>query len=307
MRSLHELPKFSDRWSFLYLDMGRIDKNEQGLYIHDVDGRTPIPIDQLGFLMLGPGTSITHAAIDILSKNNCLIAWVGQHGVRLYAHSTGGTYSSKRIIEQARLASIEKYRIAVARRMYQKRFNEEIPADASMQQIRGMEGRRVRDAYQKAAKEYGMQWNGRNYDQGNWSNADPLNRAISAANACLYGICHAAIISAGFSPAIGFIHTGKMLSFVYDIADLYKTIISLPIAFQTAASLTDGIEREVRLACRDEFFKSKLMQRIIPEIGEVLGVGNTLGESSEDLEGKIVTLANRTENGSSSGESFGKS
>ena len=283
--------------------MGRIDKDADGLYVHDLEGRTPIPIDQLGFLMLGPGTSITHAAVNALAKNNCLIAWVGQQGVRLYAHSTGGTYSSKRIIQQARLASIEDLRISVAKRMYQFRFDNPLPISITLEQIRGMEGRRVRDAYQHASKEYNVEWKGRNYDQGNWYKADPINRALSAANACLYGLCHAAIISAGFSPAIGFIHSGKMLSFVYDIADLFKTDLVFPIAFQVTSEAPQQIEREVRLACRDEFYKSKLMKKIIPSIGEVLGVSDILGESPDELEGKIVTLADRTEDRGFSGES----
>lgn len=291
MRSLHELPKFADRWSLLYLEKCRIDKDADGLYMHDFGGRVPLPIDQLSVLMVGPGSAITHGAVNALAKSNCLIAWVGQEGVRLYAHSTGGTFSSRRLLEQARLASNEQLRIEVARQMYCFRFKEPIESGASLEQIRGMEGRRVRTAYQKYAEVYGVPWQGRAYDQTDWHRSDPANRALSAANACLYGVCHAAIVSAGFSAAIGFIHTGKMLSFVYDIADLYKTDLTIPTAFRIASEPPENLERAVREACRTAFHKYRLMRKIIPDIMEVLGVTATLGESPEELEGKIVTLA----------------
>lgn len=307
MRTLYDLPRFDDRWSFVYLEMGQIDKDAEGLCLHDARGRVPIPVDQISLLMLGPGTSITHAAVGVLAKNNCLITWVGQDAVRLYAHSTGGTYSARRLLLQAHLASSIESRTAVARRMYQFRFKEKLPPNITLEKLRGFEGRRVRAEYQKLADEYQVAWDGRKYDQGDWSAADPLNRALSAGNSCLYGVCHAAIVSAGFSAAIGFIHSGKMLSFVYDIADLYKTEISLPVAFSVTATSPIQLERTVRETCRHAFHESKLMQRLIPDIMEVLGAGDFPGESPEDFEGKIVTLADRTENRDIPGQSDGES
>ncbi len=162
---------------------------------------------------------------------------------------------------------------------------------------------RIRTVYKNMADQYNIEWHGRNYDPKHWNHGDPVNRALSVANAALYGICHAAILSAGFSPAMGFIHSGKMLSFVYDIADLYKTEITIPIAFEIGAQNPPKLERFVRLACRDKFHDMKIMKRIIPNIMEVLGVDSDFGESSEDLEGKIITLADRTTPGDLSGSS----
>ena len=105
-----------------------------------------------------------------------------------------------------------------------------------------------------------------------------MNRALSAANSCLYGVCHAAILSIGYSPALGFIHTGKQLSFVYDIADLYKVELTIPLAFRTTAENPQDLERHVRLQCRDVFRESRLIQRIIPDIRQALGDG---GEEEE--------------------------
>src|SRR6516225_9567249 len=163
MRTLHELPKFSDRWSYLYLERGLLDQEASGLVFHMLDSHTPVPIDQLSLVMLGPGISITHAAVKALAANNCLLAWVGQDGVRTYAHSTGGTFSSRRLLHQARLFSDEKQRLAVVYRMYQKRFPGAPLQDKTIEQVRGMEGLRVRKAYEEAAAQYGIVWEGRDY------------------------------------------------------------------------------------------------------------------------------------------------
>jgi CRISP-associated protein Cas1 len=291
MKNLHVLPRFSDRWSHLYLEYGRLDKDAQSLNFENKQGTVPIPICQLGLVLLGPGTTVTQAAMNVLAEHNCLVCWVGEQGVRLYAHSTGGTHSSHRLLRQAALYSDEQLRLRVIHRMYQKRFLEIISYDTNLQQIRGMEGARVRAAYQELSKVYGVAWEGRLYDQTNWNHADPLNRALSAANACLYGLCHAAILSAGYSPAIGFIHTGKMLSFVYDVADLYKTDLTIPTAFKTVAEGDNEVERRVRYACRDMFYESKLISRILPDIAEVLDARDDLEESPGEFEGRAVSLA----------------
>ena len=302
MRTLHELPRFRDRWSYLYLEMGRLDVDADGLGFHQGDSVVPVPIDQLSIVMLGPGSTVTHAAIKSLSQNNCLVAWTGQDGVRLYAASIGGTYTARRLIRQARLVSDEEKRLEVAWRMYRFRFNESIPPVVSLESIRGMEGIRVRRVYAEASRKYGVEWKGRRYDQKDWNKGDPINRALSAANACLYGICHAGILSAGYSSALGFIHTGKMLSFVYDIADLYKTEVTIPVAFKVAAANPPDLERQVRMECRKAFYEFKLMERLLPDIAEVLGVSDDTGEGPDELEGRIVTLAVGTEDGSFSWE-----
>jgi len=302
MKRLHVLPKFADRWSHLYLEHGRLEKEEKSLAFYTEDGRASIPIDQLGFLMLGPGTAVTQAAMKAMADNNCLVCWTGEQGVRLYAHSTGGTHSSRRLLRQAALFCDEDSRLAVIRRMYQMRFADPLPEDVTLEQIRGMEGARVRKAYLEISKKTGVPWHSRSYDQNSWGAADLPNRALSAANACLYGLCHAAIVSAGYSPAIGFIHTGKMLSFVYDVADLYKTDITLPVAFQAASEGPRDVERRVRLALRDAFYEHKLIRRILPDIAEVLDAPDDLEESPDELEGRIITLADRARPGRFPGE-----
>jgi CRISPR-associated protein Cas1 len=291
MKSLHELPKFSDRWSYPYLERGRPDQTAAGLTFRNQDGDTPVPIDQLSLVMLGPGTTLTHAAVKMLAGNNCLAAWAGEDGIRTYAHSTGGTFRSRRLPRQAALFSDEKQRLAVAYRMYRKRFPGTDLTDKTIEQVRGVEGPRVRKAYEELAAQHGITWEGRNYDQDDWFTATGANRALSAANARLYGVCHAAIVWPGYSPALGFVHTGKMQSLVYDVADLYKTEVTVPVAFRLAAAVTTGLEREVRKECRKAFHAARLVDRILPDLAEVLDAGDDPAQDAEGLEGRAVSLA----------------
>ena len=282
IKDLHLLPKFRDRLSYLYVEHSIIDRHDNAIAVHDAEGTTPVPVASIAVLMLGPGTKITHGAISVLADNNCLVIWCGEENVRFYACGMGGTRSAAPLIHQARMASDEELRLQVVKRLYKMRFVEELPEDITVEQLRGMEGSRVRTAYARLSAEYGVEWSGRSYDRGNWKSADPVNRALSAANSCLYGLCHAAIISAGYSPAIGFIHTGKQLSFVYDIADLYKVDLTFPLAFRIARENPPQLERAVRLACRDVFRETKLVERIIPDIRLALGESGDIEASEFD-------------------------
>jgi len=303
-RDLHPLPRLSDRWSYIYFEHGRLQKNNEALGFVDAEGKlTAVPVDQFAIVLLGPGTTLTHAAARMLADNNTLVCWTGEQGVRLYAFGTGGTHGSARLLRQAEAWADHEQRLAVIARMYRKRFTEEIPAGTSLETIRAMEGQRVRACYEREAARFGVEWRGRNYDQSSWDRADPLNRALSAANACLYGICHAAILSAGYSPSIGFVHTGKQLSFVYDVADLYKTELTVPCAFETVAQGDGDVERRVRMRSRDAFHESRLLARVLPDIAEVLDVADAAGEVAGEFEGTAVSLADRGEIGSLPGES----
>ncbi|MBW1988643.1 MAG: type I-E CRISPR-associated endonuclease Cas1 [Deltaproteobacteria bacterium] len=299
MPNLQDLPVFADRWGYLYLEYGTLDQDAASVSFSNAQGSMRLPIDQCAMVLLGPGTSITHAATRTMAKNNCLLCCTGEGGIRWYSFGTGGTHSSHRLLFQARLYADESQRLEVARRMFSKRFA--VPPDATLQQMRGMEGSRVRREYKELADTFGVEWKGRNYDQGNWDWADPVNRALSAANALLYGMCHAAILSAGYSAAIGFIHTGKMLSFVYDVADFYKTELTVPVAFEVVSEGVSDLERRVRKKCRTAFFHARLSQRILPDIAEVLNAPDDLEERSGELEGRAVSLADRTGGGDISG------
>ena len=263
-----------DRISVVYVEKGNLDVIDGAFVVVDKSGiRTQVPFGGVSCLMLEPGTRVSHAAVTYASRVGCLLVWVGEAGVRLYAAGQPGGARSDRLLYQAKLALDDSARLKVVRKMYSLRFGEEPPARRSVQQLQGIEGVRVRKMYELLARQYRVPWKVRNYDHTQWGSGDLANRCLSAANACLYGICEAAILAAGYAPAIGFIHSGKPQSFVYDIGDLFKFDTVVPVAFRVAARKPREPEREVRLACRDAFRQTRLLRRIIPTIEEVLAAG----------------------------------
>jgi CRISPR-associated protein Cas1 len=223
--------------------------------------------------MLEPGTRVSHSAVVLAARVGCLLVWIGEAGVRLYAAGQPGGARSDRLLYQARLALDDTARLKVVRKMYALRFKEEPPERRSVEQLRGIEGVRVRKMYELLGRQYGVEWKRRNYDHTEWESGDVPNRCLSSATACIYGVCEAAILAAGYAPAVGFIHTGKPQSFVYDIADIFKFDTVVPVAFRIAAKHPRNPEQEVRLACRDAFRQSRILHRIIPTIEEVLSAG----------------------------------
>nr|WP_275690963.1 type I-E CRISPR-associated endonuclease Cas1e [Klebsiella pneumoniae] len=247
----------------IFLQYGQIDVLDGAFVLIDKTGiRTHIPVGSVACIMLEPGTRVSHAAVRLASTVGTLLVWVGEAGVR-----------ADKLLYQAKLALDDDLRLKVVRKMYELRFREAPPARRSVEQLRGIEGSRVRQTYALLAKRYGVKWHGRNYDPKDWARGDVVNQCISAATSCLYGISEAAILAAGYAPAIGFIHSGKPLSFVYDIADIIKFDSVVPKAFEIAASHPAEPDKEVRLACRDIFRSTKLTGKLIPLIEEVLSAG----------------------------------
>ncbi len=270
---LTQLPRVADGWTFLYTEKVRIERSDYAIELRDINGRIQVPVAALSVLMLGPGATITHAAVLALAESGCSIVWCGEGGARFYASGLGETRRAHHLEAQARAWASTARHAEVVRRLYTMRFSEKLADSLTLEQIRGHEGVRVRDAYANISKEMGVAWTGRSYRRGDWSSADPVNRALSAANACLYGVCHAAIVATGFSSGLGFLHVGKQLSFVYDIADLYKVEITVPAAFRTVRDGgVDRIESRVRRICRELFHSSRLLERIVPDIQRVIGL-----------------------------------
>lgn len=261
----------------IFIQYGQIDVLDGAFVVIDQKGvRTHIPVGSVACLMLEPGTRVSHAAVHLASTVGTLLVWVGEAGVRLYASGQPGGARADKLLYQAKLALDDDLRLKVVRKMYEIRFHEPPPERRSIEQLRGIEGVRVRESYKLLAHQYGVDWKNRNYDHHEWNAADVPNRCLSSATSCLYGITEAAVLAAGYAPAVGFIHTGKPLSFVYDIADLFKFETVVPLAFKVASESPAQPERDVRLACRDIFRSSKLLGRIIPMIEEVLSAGGIL-------------------------------
>lgn len=264
-----------DRNSMIFVGKGQLDVRDGAFCVVDeVNGeRMLIPVGGLACIMLEPGARISHAAVKLAATVGTLLIWVGDAGVRLYAAGQPGGARSDRLLYQAKLALDDDLRLKVVRKMFELRFGEPAPAKRSVDQLRGIEGARVRKTYQLLAKQYGVTWHGRRYDPKDWEKGDTVNQCLSAATSCLYGVTEAAILAAGYAPAIGFLHSGKPLSFVYDIADIVKFETVVPVAFRIAAKSPAYPDREVRIACRDSFRSSKVLKRLIPLIDEILAAG----------------------------------
>jgi len=263
-----------DRVSMVFVEYGQLDVKDGAFVVIDKTGiRTHIPIGSVACILLEPGTRISHAAIRLASTVGTLIVWVGEAGVRLYASGQPGGARSDRLLYQAKLALDDDLRLKVVRKMYEMRFNEPPPKKRSVEQLRGIEGARVRATYKLFAKQYGIEWHGRKYDVKDWDKGDIINRCLSSATSCLYGITEAAVLAAGYAPAVGFIHTGKPLSFVYDIADLFKFDPVVPLAFKVASRRPSSPDKVVRHECRELFRSTKILKKLIPSIEEVLSAG----------------------------------
>ncbi len=282
VRDFHLLPKLRDSLSYLYLEHAVLERKDSALLVLQETGRAMVPTANLSLLLLGPGTTVTHAAVGLLAESGTSVLWTGEDMQVFYAQGLGETRRAYHLLRQAELASQPAKRLQVVLRMYAMRFGAPLDPDLTLEQIRGMEGARVRGLYAEASRRYGVTWHGRSYDRQNWNAGDPVNRALSAANAVLNGICHAAIVSGGYSPALGFVHTGKQLSFVYDVADLYKAHLTIPIAFQTAAEGSHEVEKRARMACREAFREERLLEKILPDIDELLGVDDADVQAGAD-------------------------
>ena len=272
---IQELPQVRDRFSFLYLERCIINRQNSAITVSDSRGTVHVPAAALSVLMLGPGSNVSHRAVELLGDSGVSIVWVGERGVRYYAHGKPLTHSSRLLIAQAALVSNNRTRLTVSRMMYQMRFPDEDVSGLTMQQLRGREGARVRATYRKASKATGVAWSGRVYDPDDFTNSDIINMALSAAHACLYGVAHSVITAIGCSPGLGFVHTGHERSFVYDIADMYKAEITIPIAFRTAAICTaDEVGSATRRAVRDAISNGNILERMVRDINRILLVND---------------------------------
>ena len=254
----------------MYVELCHIDRDDNAVVLANKARTVRVPAACLAVMLIGPGTRITHAAVALLADSGTAVCWVGEHGVRMYAAGLGPTRSSHLQVRQALLVTRPRERLDVARRMYALRFPDEDTSCLTMQQLRGREGARIRRLYAEHSQRTGVPWHKRAYKPGDaFAAGDNVNRLLSAANSALYGICHAVITGIGASPALGFIHTGSAVSFVLDIADLYKADYTIPLAFDLAAKgLTK--ERDARIALRDAVVGGRLLPRIVTDIKGLL-------------------------------------
>lgn len=283
---ISELVRAQDRVSFVYLERCIVHRDGNAITATDDRGTVHVPAATLGALLLGPGTNVSHQAIVLLAESGSTAVWIGEHGVRYYAHGRGLAHSSKLLEAQAAAVTNQSARLRVARAMYGMRFPEEDVTGATMQQLRGREGARVRRLYRDHAERTGIAWTKRDYDTLNFAGGSDINQALSAATTCLYGISHAVIVALGCSPGLGFVHTGHARSFVFDIADLYKAEVAIPVAFDVVADQPEDIPAETRRAVRDAVKDGNLLVRCVRDIHSLFLSPDEL----EDKDWNVVSL-----------------
>lgn len=268
----HALARVGDRISFLYAERCVVNRDGNSLTIMDQRGIAHLPATQIAALLLGPGTKITYAAMALLGDAGVSTVWVGERGVRYYAHGRPPAKSSRMAEIQAEVVTHQRKRLNCARRMYAMRFPGEDVSILTMAQLRGREGARMKKVYETESKRTGVYWNRRSYDPNDFESSDPINQALTAASAALYGVAHAVIAALGFVPALGVVHTGTDRSFVYDIADLYKAEISIPAAFDSVAAAKGKPTVEVRRHIRDYVVSHRLMPRMVKDLKSLFDI-----------------------------------
>lgn len=282
---LQALPQVKDRMTFLYLEHCTLGRQDGAITVTDEKGIVLVPAAAISVLLLGPGTRVTHRAMELMGDTGVGAVWVGEHGVRYYAHGRSLTTRSGLLLKQAEMVTNTRKHLSVVRKMYQLRFPEEDVSQLTMQQLRGREGSRVRNVYRKAAQATGVTWNGRMYRPEDFASGDLVNQALSAGHACLYGLAHAVIVALGCAPGLGFVHVGHEGSFVYDIADLYKAEVTIPIAFQVAAEEPEDLPAVVRRRVRDAMVEHHILERMVHDIRWLL-----LGEEELPAQEEAVCL-----------------
>ncbi|WP_367342265.1 type I-E CRISPR-associated endonuclease Cas1e [Limosilactobacillus sp.] len=272
---LNDLDRTQDRITFLYLEHARINRKDSAVTVSTKDGVVFIPSAIVSVLMLGPGVDITHRAMELIGDTGMSVVWVGEHGVRQYAHGCSLNHSARFLQSQAKLVSNVRSRLAVARKMYQMRFPDEDVSHMTMQQLRGKEGARIRRTYLKQSQRTGVEWKRREYKVDDFNSSSTINKALTAAHQALYGLSYSVIVAMGASPGLGFVHTGHDLSFVYDFADLYKANYSIPVAFESAAKYGDkDIADCTRREMRDVFAQGKLIVQMVKDLKYLLNVND---------------------------------
>lgn len=271
-----------ERVSFLYIEQGLLSVKDGSLVLESSETQVvTIPQAGVGCLLLGPGTSVTHAAVAHVADAGSMIIWTGADSARVYAAGDLPPDRLERVIHQAHLVSNDPSRIEVAKRMFRYRFATEFEEASNLDQLRALEANLVKLQYKSLSDRFKISWPGRITEGVAWGDLDPLNKAISVGNSCLYGIVEAAVLAAGYSPALGFVHSGAARSFIYDIADMLKFSTVVPLAFEIVATgkgELPNLERTVRHGCRDYFRQTRLIDKIIPLIDKTLEHDEGCGE-----------------------------
>lgn len=244
-----EQVRLTDRVSFVYLEYAQIVQGRTGVLAlqaddsGDVRGEVQIPVGSIATVMLGPGTSITQAASSSLAAAGASVMFTGGGGVFSYATARPLTASARWAEAQARLWASQSHRVAAARILYQTRFQSmQIPAGARIATLRGLEGQMMRAEYKSLAQKHQVKFHRET------AATDPVNAGLNIGNSILYGVAASVSSALSLNPALGIIHQGDARALLYDLADVYKQTVTLPVAFASAKETDPAafVRRKVR-------------------------------------------------------------
>lgn len=267
------LPQVKDKYPFIYLERGRLEIDDASLKWLDAAGNVVrLPVATLNTILLGPGTSLTHEAVKTAIAANCAICWVGEDSLLFYAAGFVPTATTRNLKRQIQLSSRRKSALNIARQMFQKRFPEAELTGKTLKQMMSMEGQRIRQLYEQKALEYGVGWQGRKFTPGKFHMGDTTNQVLTSTNAALYGILCAAIHAMGYSPHIGFVHSGSPMPFIYDMADLYKSELTIDLAFRLTRKMAGQYDKYVVAdAFRERVIEMDILSQVVKDIFELFG------------------------------------
>jgi len=278
---LETLAPAKDRWTPLYLEHGRLEVDDSSVKWIGSDGTLcRIPVATVSALILGPGTMVTHATIKACAESNTALCWTGEESLRFYAFGLSPNHTNDMPRLHAEAWADKKRRTQIARAMFRMRFPDLDVANRSVKEMRGMEGLRVRALYAQMGLEYGVTWKGRDYDRQNWDTSDHINQALSASNASLYSLCAAVICSLGYVPSLGFVHDAGTLPFIYDVADLYKHLTSIPAAFMAVRQGGSDLGESVRKILKQKVEENRILQRMPKDLAALFGTSESTPTSA---------------------------
>lgn len=278
----------ADRHGLLWLTYGKLSVEDGTLRFlaagsADIDpGDYAIPYQMISMVLMGPGTSLTHDVLRILSRHGTLLAAVGEGGVKFYTAPPMGQGRSDVARAHAELWADPDSRLDIALKMYKLRFGEDLPRK-DIAALRGIEGGRLRESYRLVAARYGIKWGGRHYDREHPDIGDIPNQAVNHAATFVEAAADIAVAAVGALPPLGFIHEEASSAFTLDIADLWRVELTLPVAFSAAARVLEqprlSLEREVRMEAARWFRRQHLIPSMIDRIKEILNVDDSRGHS----------------------------
>lgn len=264
-----EQVRLEDRVSFAYIEYAEVVQSRTGVVALGKDGgdfaklSIQVPVASLAVLMLGPGTSITQAAMTSCVRAGASVLFSGGGGLSAYALATPLTSSARWAIAQANLASNATAQRAAAMILYKKQFGLETMPGGSIRTMRGFEGRLMRDLYRDLARKHKVGRFRREVGA-----TDDVNIGLNIANSILYGCAASACAAIGVNPALGVIHRGDVRSLLFDLADLFKPTLIIPAVFECAGA--EDLPRAVRTRTRKELHEHRVLKQMIETLMEIL-------------------------------------